>query len=153
MTKRTIAVHEQDEKADLIVRPDSATIRLNNRDAIDLSGLDENQVAELKRLHAAGLIDIHKKALEMKLDVDALGGSLGALNEHATKATQAGTHVTITHAQTTTIGRTEIVMGNTDRAASGKMSRSAAGERDITMWVVVVVAIAAAAVAIAALVR
>jgi hypothetical protein len=44
--------------------------------------------------------------------------------------------MTATHTQNTAIGRTEVVIGNTDRAASGKLSASAAGVPDRLLWMV-----------------
>ena len=45
-----------------------------------------------------------------------------------------GDAVTITHTQTTKVGRTEIMMGNTEQAQSGKLSKSQTGEKDWTPY-------------------
>ena len=49
-------------------------------------------------------------------------------------ASEGGNAVTITHSQTTKVGRTEIIMGNTERAQSGKLSKSQSGETNWTPY-------------------
>lgn len=130
--------------------PDSAKLDLGATQIIDLTGLSEEQAAELRRQHAAGMIDIQRKAQELRVDVGALQASLDAFNDQTSKATQSGHSATITHTQTTSAGRTEVVIGNTDRAASGKISRSAAGQKDVTIWIIIAVAVVAVIVGLAA---
>ena len=124
-------------------------INLGTSQLIDLTGLTEEQATELRHQHASGMIDIHRKAQELKVDVAALEAGLGAFNDQTVRATEAGHSATITHTQTTAAGRTEVVIGNTERAASGKISRSAAGQRDITMWLAIVGAAAAVLIVLA----
>ena len=54
---------------------------LNPVDALELAGLDATQLAELKAQHAAGVIDLKKKADELKIDVHALDAALGVFND------------------------------------------------------------------------
>lgn len=117
---------------------------------IDLTGIPPEQVAELKRQFAAGMIDITKKAQELKIDNASLAMLLDSFNTEAAKATQANVSMTATHTQTTAIGRTEVVIGNTDRAASGKLSASAAGAPDRLLWIVGIVVVAIIIVALIA---
>lgn len=123
------------------------SLALGQTDMLDLSGLTPTQIAELKRQHVGGLIDVQRKAQEMKVDVAALDATLQSITDQTSKATQAGSHITTTHTQTTSIGRTETVIGNTDRAASGKLSRSAVGQGDNTPIYVIVAAVAVVIVA------
>lgn len=58
--------------------------------------------------------------------------------------------MTLTHTQTTSLGRTEIVIGNTVRAASGKLSASATGVADRTPWIIAIVAVCAVVIALIA---
>lgn len=106
------------------------SLALDQTAMLDLSGLSSTQIAELRKEHAAGLINVQQKAQQMKVDVAALDATFGVITDQTAKATQAGTHVTTTHTQTTSIGRTETVIGNTERAAAGKLSRSASGLPD-----------------------
>ncbi|MNV89896.1 hypothetical protein D3C71_1842300 [compost metagenome] len=112
-----------------------------------MSGLSDNQVSELRLQHAKGLLSLQQKAQEMKIDVAALDASLNSFNDQTAKATQTGASATIQHSQTTSIGRTEVIIGNTDRAAAGKLSRSAAGERDRTLMIIGIIAVAVVLVA------
>lgn len=123
------------------------SLKLTQSDTIDLIGLSEDQISELRLQHAKGLVTLQQKAQEMKIDVAALDASLNSFNDQTTKATHAGSSATIQHSQTTSIGRTEVIIGNTDRAAAGKLSRSAAGERDNTLIIVGILAVAAVFVA------
>jgi hypothetical protein len=128
--------------------PSADVINLGSNSLIDLTGMPPEQVAELKRQYASGMIDVKKKAEELKIDNASLAMLLDSFNSEASKATQANVSMTATHAQTTAIGRTEVVIGNTDRAASGKLSASAAGVPDRLQWIVGIAAIAAIIVAL-----
>ena len=128
--------------------PAAKTINLSQNQVLDLSHLTESQIQELKIQYVSGMIDIQKKAAELKVDVGALDAALGSFTDQTAKATAVGAHTTITHSQTSSAGRTEVVVGNTDKAASGKISRSAAGGNDITLWVVGILAITAIIIAV-----
>ena len=58
--------------------------------------------------------------------------TLHTLSSTAKEVVEAGNSATISHTQTTSIGRTEVIMGNTDHAKSGKLTKSQTGERDWT---------------------
>lgn len=128
--------------------PSADVINLGSNSLIDLTGMPPEQVAELKRQYASGMIDLKKKAEELKIDNASLAMLLDSFNTEASKATQANVSMTATHAQTTAIGRTEVVIGNTDRAASGKLSASAAGVPDRLLWIVGIAAVVAVVVAL-----
>ena len=128
--------------------PRETSIDLGQGHVLDGSGLTENQLQELKAQYISGRIDIHKKAGELKVDVEALDALLSSFNEQTARATEASSHTTITHTQTTAVGRTEVVVGNTDRAARGKLSSSAKGETDIKLPVIIILAVTAIIIAI-----
>ena len=88
------------------------------------------------------MIKLAGQAAEAKIDIGALGGTLGAINEEASKATQAGVAITVTHRQKTTLGETEIVIGNTERAAAGKLSMSASGLSERLPLLIGIIAVA-----------
>ncbi len=120
----------QDIEKDNAPKVPARSINLGMNSVIDLAGLSDDQVAELQRQHAAGMIDLARKAAEAKIDVGALGVTLGTINDEASKATQSNVSITVTHRQKTTLGETEVVIGNTERAAAGKLSMSASGLTD-----------------------
>jgi len=130
--------------------PTEKSIKLTQNEVLDLSGLSEDQIAELKRQHAAGMIDIKKKAEELKVDVGALDAALGTMTDQTGRATEIGASATITHTQTTALGRTEVVIGNTEKAAAGKISITGAGLENKILWIVGIIAGAAILIALIA---
>jgi hypothetical protein len=72
----------------------------------------------------------------LHVDVSVLKATLDQLAGTTRDVSESGNAVTISHAQTTKIGRTEIKMGNTEEARSGRMSKSQTGERDWTPFYV-----------------
>jgi hypothetical protein len=121
--------------------PAERALNLAQSDKLDLSGLNNTQIAEIKRQHADGMVTVQVKAAEMKLDVSALDAALTSFTDQTAKATQAGAHATIQHSQTSSIGKTEVVIGNTDRAAAGKI-HSGSNVQFRTLIAVGVVAVA-----------
>lgn len=99
---------------------------------LDLSHLSEQERKALLIDYTRGMLDVGRKASELNVDVATLRNTLDTFSQTALRAQEEGTSVTITHTQTTAIGRTEISMGNTDAAKTGKLTRSQTGERDWT---------------------
>lgn len=124
------------------------TLKLAQAEVLDLDGLSDSQISELRLQHAKGMLSLQQKAQEMKIDVAALDASLNSFNVQTEKASQTGASATIQHSQTTSIGRTEVIIGNTDRAAAGKLSRSATGEKDKTLMIIGIIAVVVVLIAI-----
>jgi hypothetical protein len=121
--------------------PAERALNLAQNDLLDLSGMNDAQIADIKRQHANGMVAVQVKAAEMKLDVTALDAALSSFTDQTAKATQAGAHATIQHSQSSSIGKTEVVIGNTDRAAAGKINTGTGGHMR-TLIVVGVVSVA-----------
>jgi len=94
---------------------------------IEIAGLHEDQVSVLQEQHAKGLIEVQRKASELKVDIQALDQTLESLTGQARTANDAGVNITATHTQNTSLGQTEIIVGNTQRAAAGKVAPLWAG--------------------------
>jgi len=124
--------------------PAERALNLGQHDMLDLSGMNDAQIADIKRQHANGMVAVQVKAAEMKLDVTALDAALTSFTDQTAKASQAGAHATIQHSQSSSIGKTEVVIGNTDRAAAGKINTSSGGH----MKILIVVGVVAVAVVI-----
>lgn len=107
-------------------------IDLSTTNFLDVSGLDDQAKQQLQIKANEALIDLNKKAKEANIDIQGTKVNLDNLNDTVKDSTREGTSITVTHTQTTSVGRTEVVMGNTERAASGKISRSGAGLEDNT---------------------
>ncbi len=94
---------------------------------VEIAGLHEDQVSVLQEQHAKGLIEVQRKASELKVDIQALDQTLESLTGQARTANDAGVNITATHTQNTSLGQTEIIVGNTQRAAAGKVAPLWAG--------------------------
>jgi hypothetical protein len=103
------------------------SIALATGQTVDLSFIPEPQRNALMAEYMRGTIDIARKANELHVDVVTLRNTLGALAETTRQVSQDGNAVTVTHTQTTAVGRTEIIMGNTDEASRGKLTRTQTG--------------------------
>ena len=99
---------------------------------LDLSWLPQEQRAVLLADYNRGMLDLSKKAQELHVDVAALQATLSTLTNTTRQVAQEGNAVTVSHTQTSSLGRTEVIMGNTDNARSGKLSRSQTGETNWT---------------------
>ncbi len=113
------------------------SVPLSPTATMDLSWLPENQRMVLLQEHAKGMLDISRKAQELHVDVATLKNTLDHLAGTTREVSEAGNSVTITHTQTTKIGRTEVSMGNTEAAQTGKFSASQTGERNWTPYYVI----------------
>lgn len=107
-------------------------INLGPSTNMDLSWLSEEERKELMLDYTKGMIDIGKRAQELHVDAAVLNRVLEDLSNTSREAAKDGSHVTITHSQTTKVGRTEVIMGNTDQAKSGKLTKSQTGESNYT---------------------
>ena len=105
-------------------------IMLGGTKQLDLSGLTEAQRQTLQFKNADGLISVNKKAQELVADAGAFNHTLGTMAHHTNEVAAAGQNVTITHTQETSLGRTEIIMGTSEAAKQGKLSRTQTGGVD-----------------------
>ena len=120
------------DREDLPAKAPPTSVALGPSSTLDLSWLPEEKRAELLADHAKGMLDLNKRAQELHVDVGALKATLSTMTETTQQVSDDDNAITISHTQTTSVGRTEIMMGNTDKARSGKLSRSQTGESDWT---------------------
>jgi hypothetical protein len=132
-----------------IVQVPSRSIRLSDTSSVDTTVLTVEQERELTMLHAKGLIGAQNRANELRTDVLGLRENLKNMAETTKEMADAGNSVTITHSTNNSGGRTEAIMGNTDTAQKGRLSRSQAGLKDMTL---IYVGIAAVVIVVLALV-
>lgn len=124
-------------------------IQLGTLQQLDVTGLNENQIEQLRMKHAEGMIALNHKAQEMQMDVGATSAALGTMASNVRQVSEAGDAITVTHVQKNSIGQTEVIMGNTEAAAKGKISRAARGESDRTLWYVIIAAVVIIVIALA----
>jgi len=125
------------------------SIAIATGQTVDLSFMSEAQRTALLAEYARGTLDIARKANELHVDVVTLRNTLGTLVETTRQVSQDGNSVTVTHTQTTAVGRTEIIMGNTETAGKGRMTRSQTGGE--TNWTPYYIFAAIAAVVLIAI--
>ncbi len=106
------------------------SVPLSPTATMDLSWLPEEKRETLLVEYSKGMLDISVKAQELHVDVATLKSTLDQLADTTRTVSEAGNSVTITHTQTTKIGRTEVSMGNTEAAQSGRLTSSQTGERN-----------------------
>ncbi len=110
---------------------------------VDLGLLTQEQQNALAVEYMRGTLDINKKAAQMHVDVGAFKNMLDVMSTKTKElSAQEGTSVTMSHTQETSVGKTEVIMGNTAQAATGKLTRTMAGERNLTPVYVAVAVIA-----------
>lgn len=107
-----------------------AEIFLGQNTSIDISWLPEPESKALLKDYTKGILDIDLKAKMLHVEAAALKKNLCDLSDTVREVSDSGNSVTISHVNTTDIGRTEVVMGNTDQAHSGKLTKSQTGEKD-----------------------
>jgi hypothetical protein len=108
------------------------SVQLGPSTSMDLSWMPEDQRRALLTDYAKGVLDIDQKVRELHVNVGALKGTLQTLADTTKDVAEAGNAVTLT--QTTAIGRTEVMMGNTSQAQAGKLTKTQTGERDWTPY-------------------
>ena len=131
-----------------LLSKENTHIDLSNPNSLDISGLSIEDRQQLILKAQEGKIEIKRKADEAQIDIQGTNANLSNFNEVVRNSTKDGTSTTITHTQTTSTGRTESVMGNTERAASGKISRSGSGLDDNNLKLVAIVGAVAIIIAI-----
>ena len=101
---------------------------LSNQNEIDLSGLPDETRIELQKKFFEGQIENKQKAIELVVDVQAMGEKLNIMGEQTKVASESGATITITNTKEDSAGRTEIIMGNSEAAQKGKFTRSQQGK-------------------------
>ena len=123
-----------------ITKPSSGVptnIPLSPSTAMDLSWLPENERKALLFDYTKGMLDIAVKAQELHVDSDVLKRTLEDLSSTTQEVADKGSAITISHTQTTKVGRTEVLMGNTEKAKGGKLTKSQTGEKDWTPYYII----------------
>ena len=112
-------------------------VNLTENKSVDLIHLDEESKKEIRQLIAKQKVELAKKGMEQSTDVDSLRARLNTFGNQVYDVIEKGGSITITNAKDDSIGRTEVIMGNTDEAAKGKLSRSAKGLPDNSKWLII----------------
>jgi hypothetical protein len=120
---------------DVMKTPNTGTVGpLGGIAAVDLSSLTDEERAALIKDYAKGVIEIDKKARELHVDAGGLKSTLSTLAQTAKDVSESGNAVTMTHTMDTKLGRTEVKIGNTEEAKSGKLTSTQTGDRNWTPY-------------------
>lgn len=135
--------NDRNNSENLPARQEERSLNLQaSNTQIDLSGLSDEQVQALKAKHAEKAIETRDREARLITDVQALGASMRTLGDNTVDLAEKGIGVTVTNVRDDNLGRTEIIMGTSDAAKSGKLSRSQKGLGDPTlMWMGFAIAI------------
>lgn len=135
---------------DLIKKTDSLpnSIPLTDGTNLSLLGLTDEQKQVLMMKYAGSMLDLQKKAAENSIDAQGIRTQIDSHIDQSNKARQDGNSATISYTHDSSLGRTEALIGNTERAATGKLSKSATGEKDNTIMIITIIAVAAVLIAI-----
>ena len=139
---------DKPKKASLIeVKPQQNnlpdTISLGNDGEIQLSGLDDEAKKELVSRYAEAKLDVAKKAAEMAIETQQVNNRIGDIANNVAKANQDQSSATVTGSYSDNLGHTEVIIGNTERAAKGKLTKSQSGSNDYTVLIVAILVIGA----------
>ena len=109
-----------------------------NHGDLDISKLSEAEQKAIVLDYQRGLIDVRLRAATLGIDASALGETLRTLADATQSVSETeGASVTVTHTQDSSLGRTEIIMGNTEQAQRGRLTKSQGGDRDWTPYYVI----------------
>lgn len=119
-----------------------AVINLGPTTSIDLSFLSEEERKALITEYAKGMLDVNKRAQELHVDATILKKNLDDLSDTTKEVSEMGGAVTVSHTYTTNVSRTEVLMGNTESATKGKLTKSQTGEKDWTPFYIFAIILA-----------
>ncbi len=123
------------------------------QDAIDLTNLDPRQADALEAKAAEKAIERHDRREQLKEDLAVTAAQLATFSKAVADSTAQEAAVTITNTKDDSLGRTEMILGNSDAAQTGKLSRSQTGLMDNAKFWMVMAAIAAGVVVLVALLK
>ena len=117
------------------------SLDMGSMQSLDVSKLNQEQQQALQLKLNEAKIDLAASAKKAQIDLEVTKSKMDLHSEMSKNASEDGTAYTGTDSFDSSIGRIEMVVGNTERAAKGKMTRSGAGMEDISMKVIITVGI------------
>ena len=105
----------------------AASIISISQSEIDLVDLPQEAKDELKAEMARKMIDNADRQVQMGQDVQALSASLQTMSTASVQMSEQGLTMTISNTKDDNLGRTEILIGNSDTAQRGKLTRTQSG--------------------------
>lgn len=103
------------------VRPYESADPLSHRLMSTLSEAQRNTLAES---YLRGQLDLERKSQEMARDVHMFGETIRQMAATTQAAAESGAAATVQHSHQWSIGKTEAIIGNTEQARSGRLTRT-----------------------------
>lgn len=124
-------------------------LRLGAMGDVDISHLSPESRAALQERHALDMLDLEKRAKELNIDVQGLDHKLSSMTHHAAHANREGISSTIGDVYESSFGKTEVMIGNSKAAESGRLGRHMTDDN----WgpLIIIAAIIGAAIVIGAI--
>ncbi len=155
-------MNQQDNNRDIVRRPPPAppvvrgqpvrTIQLGQQDTLDVTNLAQREQDALEVEAHQRAIDRDDRAQRLKQDLTVTAVQINTYTKAVGDTTAQNAAVTITNTKDDSLGRTEMIFGNTDAARSGKLSRSQQGFGDnAKLWILLAIIAAVVIVLVAAL--
>lgn len=94
------------------------------------------------------MVDIDAKAKDAQIELHQSSENMRAMSNTVKDMVDSGASGTISNSVTNSLGRTEIMMGNTETAARGKLTRSATGESDNAVKIMMIIGVFAVVIAL-----
>ncbi len=116
-------------------------IPISNNTQINLSALPEDTKDSMLARYAEGTIDNAVVSHKLAVENTSIAEKMGNMTHTVSTASEAGASITVTSTIEDSMGRTEVILGNTDTAAKGKLTRSQRGDKDNIMLFVVIGAV------------
>lgn len=132
---------QNDENLPATTSNSNEIVPLGNLGELDLSSLPEADRNLLIKKFAEGNIDAYHLAQELGIETQAINQKMTDAIDKVKEATSIEASATITGSYNDKMGRTEVIMGNTETAAKGKLDRSQKGESDQTLVYFVIAAV------------
>lgn len=114
---------------EVVRREGARELMLSQDGALNISGLPIEQQNALIVKHAEMTLQLQHKAAEAAIDARSLATRLGTIAAQTQEAEKTGASVTITNVKEDSMGRTEVLMGNSEAAHIGKLSSSQQGRK------------------------
>ncbi len=118
--------------------------------AIDIADLPEATKIELKAEMTRKMIESADRQVQLGQDVQALGASLGTMASASAEMSQEGLTMTVSNTRDDNLGRTEVLIGNSDAAQRGKLTRTQSGGSALSLSSILLIGSGIAAVTIIA---
>lgn len=108
-------------------------ITLDGGMTLKIDGLPEETVIELRKKQAEGMIELQKTMLEQGIQTKDIESRMSGIADNVAKASADQSAATVTGSYNDKLGRTEVIMGNTETAQKGKLTSSQQGRSDKTL--------------------